>query len=157
MAINYAKIFNRRSTPQSQPIPGSDQVRNSGGGSSWQVDDWTRLDRFLILGAESGTYYITERDLVKQNHDALVRCIKADGIRAVNRIMEISDAGRAPKNDPAIFALALVVTHGDKRKSGQESDCGIARCAESCTTAASDGPDLHRYRRVHENPQSTAR
>src|SRR6266446_3232739 len=113
MAINYAKIFNRRATPQSQPIPGSNQVRNSGGGYSWQVDDWTRFDRFLILGAEGGTYYITERDLVKQNHDAIVRCIKADGIRAVNRIVEISDAGRAPKNDPAIFTLALVVTHGD--------------------------------------------
>src|SRR5438552_14452061 len=113
MAINYAKLFNRRVTPQSQPIAGSTQVRNSGGGYSWQVDDWMRLDRFLILGAEGGTYYITERDLVKQNHDALVRCIKADGIRAVNRIVEISDGGRAPKNDPAIFALALVVTHGE--------------------------------------------
>ncbi len=113
MAINYAKIFNRRRTPQSQPIPGSNQVRNSGGGYSWQVDDWTRFDRFLILGAESGTYCITERDLVKQNHDALVRCIKADGIRAVNRIVEISDSGRAPKNDPAIFALALVAAHGN--------------------------------------------
>src|SRR6266446_6454325 len=112
MAINYANIFNHRATSQSQPIPGSSQVRNSGGGYSWQVDDWTRLDRFLILGAEGGAYYITERDLVKQNHDALVRCIKADGIRAVNRIVEISDSGRAPKNDPAIFALALVAAHG---------------------------------------------
>ena len=70
MAINYAKLFNRRVTPQSQPIPGSTQVRNSAGGYSWQVDDWTRLDRFLILGAEGGTYYIGERELVKQNHDA---------------------------------------------------------------------------------------
>ena len=113
MAINYAKLFNRRVTPQSLPIPGSNQVRNSGGGYSWAVDDWTRLDRFLILGAEGGTYYIGERELVKQNHDALIRCIKTDGLRAVNRIVEISDAGRAPKNDPAIFALALVVTHGD--------------------------------------------
>ena len=112
MAINYAKLFNRRATPQSQPIPDSNQVRNSGGGYSSAVDDWTRLDRFLILGAEGGTYYITERDLVKQNHDALIRCIKADGVRAVNRIVEISDTGRAPKNDPAIFALALVATHG---------------------------------------------
>ena len=25
--------------------------------------------------------------------------------------------------------------------SGQESDCGIARCAESCATVAIDGPD----------------
>src|SRR6266498_1869385 len=113
MALNYAKLFNRRATPQSLPIPDSTQVRNSGGGYSWQVDDWTRLDRFLILGAEGGTYYIGERDLVKQNHDAIVRCIKANGVRVVNRIVEISDAGRAPKNDPAIFALALVVTHGD--------------------------------------------
>lgn len=113
MAINYAKLFNRRVTPQSQPIPGTTQVRNSNSGYSWQVDDWTRLDRFLVLGAEGGTYYIGERELVKQNHDALIRCIKADGVRAVNRIVEISDAGRAPKNDPAIFALALVAAHGN--------------------------------------------
>ncbi len=113
MSINYAKLFNRRVTSQSLPIPGSTQVRNSNNGYSWAVDDWTRLDRFLILGAEGGTYYIGERELVKQNHDALIRCIKANGIRVVDRIVEISNAGRAPKNDPAIFALALVVTHGD--------------------------------------------
>ncbi len=85
---------------------------NSAGGYACQVDDWTRLDRFLILGAEGGTYYIAECDLVKENHDALVRCIQADGVRAVNRIVEISDGGRAPKNDPAIFALALAAAHG---------------------------------------------
>ena len=119
MAINYAKIFNRRATAQSQPMPGSSQVRDSDGGYSWAVDDWTRFDRFLILGAEGGTYCITERDLVKQNHDAIVRCIKADGIRTVNRIVEISDEGRAPKNDPAIFALALVATHGDAPAKAQ--------------------------------------
>ncbi len=113
MAINYARLFHRRATPQSEPIPGSAQVPNSAGGYAWLVDDWTRFDRFLILGAEGGTYYIGERDLVKQNHDALVRCIQADGVRAVNRIVEISDSGRAPKNDPAIFALALVAAHGD--------------------------------------------
>ena len=113
MAINYARLFNRRLTPQSQPIPGSTQAPNSAGGYAWQADDWTRLDRFLILGAEGGTYYIGERDLVKQNHDAIVRCIQADGVRAVNRIVEISDSGRAPKNDPAIFALALAAAHGN--------------------------------------------
>src|SRR5437588_6499374 len=113
MAINYAKLFNRRVTPQSLPIPGSTQAPNSAGGYSWEVDDWMRLDRFLILGAEGGTYYIGERDLVKQNHDALVRCIKVDGVRAVNRIVEISESGRAPKNDPAIFAVALVTAHGN--------------------------------------------
>jgi 60 kDa SS-A/Ro ribonucleoprotein len=119
MSINYAKVFNRRATPQSQPIPGTAQVPNSAGGYSWPVDDWARFDRFLILGAEGGTYYIGERDLVKENHDAVVRCVKADGLRAVSRIVEISDSGRAPKNDPAIFALALVATHGNAGAKAQ--------------------------------------
>src|SRR3974390_3237444 len=101
-----------RLPPWSRPSPGSTQVANWGGGSAGRVDDGPRLDRFLILGAEGGTYYITERDLVKQNHDAIVRCIKLDGVRAVKRIVEISDSGRAPKNDPAVFALALVAAHG---------------------------------------------
>ena len=135
MAINYARQFNRRITPQSQPIPGSTQVRNSGGGCSWQVDDWTRLDRFLILGAEGGTFYITEQDLVKQNHDAIVRCIKADGVRAVNRIVEISDAGRAPKNDPAIFALALAVTHSDAQAKAH-AFANLIRSAASARTCS---------------------
>ena len=78
MAINYARLFNRRITPQSQPIPGSTQVPNSAGGYAWQVDDWTRFDRFLVLGAEGATYYIGERDLIKENHGALVRCIQAN-------------------------------------------------------------------------------
>ena len=63
MAINYARLFNRRATPQWAPVPGSTQTTNSAGGYSWQVDDWARFDRFLILGAEGGTYYIAERDL----------------------------------------------------------------------------------------------
>jgi 60 kDa SS-A/Ro ribonucleoprotein len=49
---------------------------------------------------------------VRQNRDAIVRCIKVDCVRAVNSIVEISDSGRAPKNKPAVFALALVAAHG---------------------------------------------
>lgn len=96
-----------RETPQSEPIPGSSQVANSGGGFAWTVDDWKRLDRFLILGAEGGTYYIGERQLTKENAAAVARCIQVDGVRVVKRILEISEAGRAPKNDPALFALAM--------------------------------------------------
>jgi 60 kDa SS-A/Ro ribonucleoprotein len=136
MAINYAKLFNRRVTPQSQAIPGSTQVRNSAGGFSWEVDDWTRLDRFLILGAEGGTYYISERELVKQNHDALVRCIKADGVRAVNRIVEISDSGRAPKNDPAIFAMASGGRARQRRSQGARRSRTSARSAASARTCS---------------------
>lgn len=116
MAVNYAAQFktrvNRQQTPQSQPIPGSNQVANSGGGFSWQITPWQQLERFLILGAEGGTFYIQEQDLVKQNHSALLACIKEDGAKVVSVIEDVSLNGRAYKNDPAVFALALVATHG---------------------------------------------
>ena len=53
-----------------------------------------RLDRFLVLGSEGGTYYIQERELTSQNAEAVARCIADDGPRTVARIVEISEAGR---------------------------------------------------------------
>lgn len=107
------KYFSTKQTPQAQAIPGSSQVANSAGGFTWAVDDWTRLDRFLILGSEGGTFYINERALTVENASAVGRCIGADGPRVVARIVEIADAGRAPKADPAIFALAMCAKLGD--------------------------------------------
>src|SRR5262249_15519555 len=91
-------------------IPGSTQVTNSAGGYAWPVDDWMRFDRWLVLGSEGGSYYIQERALTLENAQAVLRCLQADGPRAVRRIVEIADVGRAPKSDPAIFALALAAS-----------------------------------------------
>lgn len=113
MIDKLLKHFSTTKTPQSQAIPGSTQVENSAGGFSWAVDDWTRLDRFLILGSEGNTYYATEQKMTRENAESVLRCIRADGPRAVARIVAISDAGRAPKNDPAIFALAMALKLGD--------------------------------------------
>ncbi|HRK48209.1 MAG TPA: TROVE domain-containing protein, partial [Nocardioides sp.] len=111
--FKLTQYFSTKATPQSQPISGSTQIPNSAGGYTWSVDDWVRLDRFLILGSEGGTYYISEQKLSIDNAEALVRCLAADGPRVIARIVEISEAGRAPKNDPSIFALALAAKLGD--------------------------------------------
>ena len=113
--MSYLRHYNRKETPQSQPIPGSDQVPNSAGGYAWAVDDWKRLDRFLVLGSEGGTYYISEQKLTLDNATCVERCIKADGPKVVNRVVEVSEAGRAPKNDPALFALAMCASTGDTK------------------------------------------
>lgn len=97
-------------TPQSEPLD-ERQVKNSAGGYSFPVDDWVRLDRFLILGSEGGSYYAGERKLTRENAQAVLRCATADPKRTVDRIVEISTGGRAPKNDPAVFALALCAAH----------------------------------------------
>jgi 60 kDa SS-A/Ro ribonucleoprotein len=107
-------VGNTNGTPQSQPIPGTNQVPNSAGGYAWSVDDWTRLNRFLILGSEGGSYYAMERALTAENAAAVLRCIDSDGARVVQTIVDISASGRAPKNDPALFALALAASYGDE-------------------------------------------
>lgn len=103
----------KNQTPQNMPIPGSKQKPNSAGGYTWEIDVWQRLQRFLILGSEGGSYYATEYHLTLENASAVKTCIETDGVRAVNEIVAVSDSGRAPKNDPAIFALAMAASLGD--------------------------------------------
>lgn len=103
--MSHAKLFSLRRNPQSEPIPRT--VPNSAGGHVFPVSDWTRLDRFLVLGSEGGAYYAGARTLTRENAGAVLRCLAEDGPRAVAAIVAVSEAGRAPKQDPAIFALAL--------------------------------------------------
>lgn len=111
----YSKLFNRKQTPQSMPIPGSEQVPNHAGGYAFVLDRWSVLDRFLILGSETGTYYANTQRLTRDNVNGLLGLIAEDGERVVLRVAEISRAGRAPKNDPAVFALAVCASLGDDR------------------------------------------
>jgi len=114
MAHTYLKTASsRKVTPQSQPIPGKNQVENNAGGFAFQVEDWKRMERFLILGSEGNTYYCSEHKMTIDNVTCLGRCLKADGPRYVKMVEEISVSGRAPKNDPALLALALAFAQGD--------------------------------------------
>ena len=113
--MKYTAYFNRSKTPQSRRIPRTSQVPNSAGGYAWAVDRWTLVERFLILGSENGTYYIGEQKLTMDHARNLVAAIQADGERVVSMIVSVSVDGRAPKNDPAIFALALASATGDEK------------------------------------------
>ena len=99
---------------QSLPTPGSSQVPDSAGGYAWAVDDWTRLRRFLILGSEGGSYYASEATLTRENARAVQECLGRDGPRTVAQIVAVSTEGRAPKTDPAIYALAMAAGLGDE-------------------------------------------
>jgi 60 kDa SS-A/Ro ribonucleoprotein len=115
--LDFTKHFATRVramlTPQSEPIPGSGQVPNSAGGYAWAISNWDRLDRFLVLGSEGGTYYVGERKLTLENAHAVAECLSEDGPRVVARAVEMSVSGRAPRNDPALFVLAMAAGLGD--------------------------------------------
>lgn len=115
MAIMNVKQFSRKTaaaTPQTEKAR-KDQVKNDAGGFSFKVGPWEYLRRFLILGSEGGTYYLTAQDLTKQNHANVLACIKESGRTVVDQVVEVSDKALAPKNEPALFVLALCMAHGD--------------------------------------------
>ncbi len=109
MSHKLYNIFNKKKTPQNQPIPGRDQVPNNAGGYAWALDPWARLMRFLILGTEGGTYYVSEQTLTRENAENVLFCLEEDPKRFVDTVVDVSESGKAYKNDPALFALALAL------------------------------------------------
>lgn len=108
-----------RSTPQTKPIRGreSEMARNNAGGYSFMVGDWVQLERFLILGAEGGTFYVKQSDLVFENVDVLDRCIAADPDKTAEVIASVSESGRAYREKAILFALSYMVAQGGKARS----------------------------------------
>lgn len=138
---NYLQHFTSLFTRQRDKAR-PDQVKNSAGGFVFSLDEWGRLDRWLVLGADGGTYYASERELTVDNAMAVKACLAADGERAVRRIVEISDAGRAPKNEPAVFALAMAA--GDARLETRRA--ALQALPKVCRT----GTDLFHFVRAVE-------
>lgn len=110
---SYTNHYRGNNATQFQPLPGRHQVKNDDGAYVFAVDCWKRLDRFLILGSSEPTYYASARKLTRENAKAVEECIAKNARRTVQTIVAVSDAGRAPNNDPALFALAMIVTLAD--------------------------------------------
>lgn len=125
---NYAKhLGSIRSTPQTKAIPGrTNMVKNDGGGFSFAVDKWTRLNRFLIQGCEGGHFQVGEAKMTVDNATSIFECVAEDPARTVAAIVEISESGRAPKNASAVFALALVAGSKETRTFAGETPSQMA-------------------------------
>ena len=101
-----------------------DMVRNHAGGFVFQVSDETLVRRFLILGTSGGTYYAIEKEHTMENLNELIKIIeKGNGAMIVKEIREISLAGRNPKQESLLFALALCARYrvGDLAKMLKKS------------------------------------
>lgn len=106
-----AAISTRR-TPQSEQAD-SRQVPNSAGGFTFTTGRTARLHRFLTLGTDGGTYYASERDITVKNAAIVLQWAREDTAELVREVVTISQAGRAPRNNPALFALAAAASLGD--------------------------------------------
>lgn len=98
-------------TPQNQPAD-PNQVANNAGGYTFTVTPEQRLRRFLTLGTDGGTYYARADDLTRDNANAVVKMAETDHKLLVDTIVDVSNRGAAPRQNPALFALALAATIG---------------------------------------------
>jgi len=101
-----------RRTPQAEKAHPA-QEKNNAGGCTFTIDDMARLRRFLVLGTDGGTYYTNTADLTKGNAQVVLDLARSRTAELVAEIVAISQAGRAPKQNPTLFALAAACSLGD--------------------------------------------
>ena len=111
MARDALAGVSTRTTPPTQQAD-TRQVRNHGGGYSFRVDGDALTHRFLTLGSEGGTYYVQAPKLTAEAAGHILARAKAGDMDLITQITEISASGRAPRVNPAIFALAIAQSHG---------------------------------------------
>lgn len=119
-----------------------EQVKNRAGGFVFEVTPEARLRRFLVLGTTGGTYYQGEVELTKENGDVVIDWATNRTKELVDILLEISEAGRAPKQNPTIFALAAAAGLGD--------DEGRAYALQALPRIARTGTHLFLFARYVE-------
>ncbi|MEV1244760.1 TROVE domain-containing protein [Nonomuraea sp. NPDC049750] len=90
------------------------------------------LKTFILLGTSGGTYYVGEDKLTAENAGVLFQAIAEDGPRVVALLTEVSAARppRAPKQRPALFALAAAYAKGDA-DTRQAAKVALAKVART--------------------------
>jgi 60 kDa SS-A/Ro ribonucleoprotein len=126
--MSYSSHFNTKSTSQTQEVPGKNQVQNNAGGFVFGLSSIEQLKRFLVLGCEDGSYYASEKAMTVDNAKNAIKAIQENGVEAVKLIVNVSENGRAPKNDAAIFALTLAMTFGNAETKKEAYDSIVKVC-----------------------------
>ena len=102
------------STSKSSPRRGPHRAP-APGGHAGGIELWARLERFLVLGTTGGAYAGDAHEPTDADAEVVARCLAADGLRTTDRIVAASRSGRAPRTEPALFALAMAAKLGDEQ------------------------------------------
>lgn len=115
---NELKSFRTRNTatPQSEKAA-KGQKRNNAGGYSFTVSELEQAKRFIILGSASN-FYTPGNVLTKENAKVLIKLAEKDSRALVDLIVQISTEGRAAKQQPGLFALAVASSFGAPEDKG---------------------------------------
>ena len=127
MSNDILSLINTRRTPQGEQADPR-EVKNSAGGFVFEVGLEQRIRRFLTIGSE-GTYYVKGPELTKDNAKLLIEVARTDPALLLRCILDVSLRGAAPKQNPTIFALAILASlaDADGRRAALDALPDVAR------------------------------
>jgi len=108
-AIVEIPSLTKKPVPQTQPIPEyvKIMVKNNAGGYGFKTSDKELLERILILGTASNTYYSTAQKLTEDAIKSIESMLQNEnGDMVVDTALNIYNNNRAPKLDPTLMVLA---------------------------------------------------
>lgn len=109
--VNFRKGVSA-ATPQTKKAE-KGQKKNHAGGYTFVLSDLERVKRFLIMGSEE-SFYQPGAELSLENAKTLRKVAKSEQARElIDLITDVSVGGRAVKQQPALFALALAIASAE--------------------------------------------
>ncbi len=90
-----------------------EQIQNSEGAFVFEASLSQRVDRFLMMGSTGGTYYAGRDAVLTTAYNTIKEAMAVNPTFVIDRAVEISESGRAPKNGPAVFVLAVGAAWND--------------------------------------------
>lgn len=126
--VDILSTFNTRNTPQSQRADDR-QVKNHAGGYSFEVAPLERLRRFLTIGTDAGTFYVSPAELTAENAQVVLDMARTDHTTLLATLLDVSERGAAPRQNPVLFALAIACSNGtdDERRAALAALPRVAR------------------------------
>lgn len=130
------KTLNKNSSQRERTLGRTDEVKNNAGGFVFEVSDKDRLERFLILGTDGGTFYVKEPQHTRDNADFLIKLIEKDETLVRETAVDVSVKGRAYKNNAAIFTVAALMVFGKDKAAAVQAVNSVCRTATHMYTYA---------------------
>lgn len=112
----------------------SETIMNSCGFEVFRVSDSDRIRRFLSLGSENGTYYISSQKLTKECINSVIKLLKEDRNTLLNIIQDYIKNNKSKKQEPLLFALAWCCSYNIQSKD--KADCEFRKKAYSLIKTA---------------------
>lgn len=106
-----SNIVEKGRTGQQDPRQGHEKImiKNAAGGMTYEVSDEELIDRILILGTNANTYYSSATKLTTDSINSIQRMIsEGKGNMIYEHLKSVYETGRAPKQDPTFFVMALL-------------------------------------------------